>query len=139
MLRNKVGIYIIIIALALLGLMWMQYNWIIYSIKTQDERFTDKVNSILEEFANEVEESYYCIDLFTTDEFNAGEVLYIMKCMPGKEEKNTNTAWPVLKNNVVDTIENFLWWKYKDLDTIFSYKGFEFDLPGTMRMEMNLH
>jgi len=138
MLKNRIGLYIIIIALALIGLMWIQYTWINYSIRMQDEKFTNKVGGILDEVVKKVEESYYCIDMFATTDFYEGESFYIVKRSFKDSTGFENLDLTIQEDMDTDTIENFLWWKYKEADTIYRYKEFDFDMPATMRMKMNI-
>ncbi len=138
MIRKKLGVYLFILALALIGLLWIQYIWINYSFRMQDEKFTNKVNGILEEIVKEVEESYYCLDLFSATEFKIGDSFVFLKNIKSDEEESVTPGSTEQRGAVTDTIVNFLWWRYKDIDTIFSYKEFEFDMYATMRTKMNI-
>lgn len=122
MLRNKLPSYIIILSIALLGLLLAQFLWISRSYKLQTEEFNNDISEIAKSTLTEIEKSYYCVDLYSNSNLQAGDSVFMII--------NRDSS-------IVDTSELFLWNKYKS-DSTSGYKGLRFPVPAILQTEIHI-
>ncbi len=132
MRKNRTGIFVLIIALSLLGLLWLQYYLISFSFNLKSEEFDNQVGELLSEAGREVEESFYCIDFFSEFNVSENEGLYLIK-----HRLENNTYIPTYNGYSPDTVRvNF--WNPFIYDSLISYYDLKLSFPANIRMEMNV-
>ncbi|MFC2100730.1 sensor histidine kinase [Bacteroidota bacterium] len=121
MRSKKLPVYIVLISVALLSLLWIQYYWISYSVNLQTNEFKNQVKRLLSDVITEVEESYYCVDFFSEINIEKDDTLLLIKS--GQIQK--------------DTISIFLR-KYWENDSLDGYKSLHLPMDAKINAEMHV-
>ena len=132
-MKKKFGIYILIITLVMLGLLWVQYFWIDYSINLRNNELSRQLNGALEEVANESEEYYFCFKYYADLHLDTNEGFYMLRhkaSQAGAFLDAKGEGFPVM-----DTIEAYL--PVPSRDTVYRTNTFLVPGPVNVKMELN--
>ncbi len=120
--RLYISIFVIIIAIT--GLLWGQYIWISNSYNLKNKEFTTKAVTILNKAITQTEDSYYCIDFFSNNEFSEGEKLLLMKeTLDGNKDTLDINFWnPNISGDSVYTYKEVVMSFPVKLETVFQMR-----------------
>lgn len=115
--------------------MWVQYFWVSYSFRLKNEEFRHNVQQHLEMAALEMENRYFCFNLFADLKLSPNEGFYIIR---HKGDGNGGFAPFDNKNltDITDTVEASFTMK-EPIDTTFRYKQYIFEAPINARITLD--
>ena len=126
--------YVAVVAVALLGLLWVQYYWIDYSIELRNEEFGNRVNQRLERVAEIVENDYHCFRFYSDFELEPGQGIYTL-VHPTDEHNQFQALLSAQDSAGIDTVNSV------NLDRSGQVRResnkFRFDVPISIQMEIN--
>ena len=123
MIGKKLYISIAIIIIAIIGLLWGQYIWISNLYNLKNKELTTKALDALKESIKQTEDSYYCIDFFSNNEFTEGEKLVLLR----ESEKGET-----------DTLDINFWNPAIAGDSVFTYNEITMSFPAKMEMVFHM-
>lgn len=115
--------------------MWVQYFWVSYSFKLKNEEFKHKVQEHLEMATLEMENRYFCFNLYADLNLSENEGFYIIRHQgDGKGGfapfDNSNIS------EIIDTVEA-TFTMTEPIDTVFRYNQFIFEAPINTRIALD--
>ena len=133
-MKKKFGVYFLIISLVLLGLLWIQYFWIEYSIQLKNNEFKKALNSTLNDVSGEIERSYFCFSLYADLELDKEQGFYMLRQKEGEDNWLTLGAneWDQLEK---DTVKTFYF--HPETDSLGYVSNFSFDAPIRAKIALN--
>lgn len=122
MYNRRLWIYAVVISLALIGLLVVQFLWIKNSVSITEEKFKKDISFRLKGISEKLESDQLCFENFYESTINVGEEWFLLK-----------PQYDSAGNYILDTLTAHFWDGYGQ-DTLYSSSKYEAPLPTAIQV-----